>query len=144
MNEWVMLLLGMAAGLAIFAIGVRYFPQLAKQKQGYPLEEQIEQALLPHIYNAINAAYKVSEKAVDDIEVRLRGADKAVVAKEVYQLLPNQIGGHDISQIKSMIGEERFAKLIQSSYDQFDQFFDQHRNRFDQLYEEWKRENEPL
>lgn len=143
-NEWIMLLLGLVVGLGVFAIGVRFFPQLSKQKQGYPMEEQIEQALLPHVFNAINAAYKVSEKAVDDIEVRIRGADKATIAKEVYKLLPNEVGGHDIAKIKSMIGEDRFANLIQTSYQQFDQFFDQHRSHFDQMYEEWRRENEPL
>ena len=77
------------------------------------------------------------------MQTRLRGVDKAAIARAVYQLLPDQIGGHDTTMIKNLIGEEKFAELVQNSFKQFDQFFEQHQNRFDQLYEDWKKENTP-
>jgi len=143
MNEWVSLLVGIIIGGGLLALGVKFFPQLARQKQNYPYEEEIERALLPHVFNAISAAYKVSEQAVDEAQVRLKGADKSRIAREVYQMLPDQIAGRDISSVKNLIGEERFAQLVENSYQKFDQFFGQHKERFDQLYEEWKRENAP-
>ena len=143
MNEWIMLLIGLVAGLVVFAVGIRFFPQLAQQKQGYIGEEEIERALLPFAFNAISAAYKVSEKAIDDVQQRLQGADKAAIARQVYRMLPDQVGDYDVTTIKNTIGEERFAELVQSAYGDFDQFFDQHQSRFDQLYEEWKKTNAP-
>lgn len=143
MNEWISLLLGIVIGGGLFALGIKYFPQLARQKQNYPFEDEIESALLPYIFNAIASAYKVSEQAVDEVQTRLRGADKARIAGAVYEMLPDQIAGRDISAIKDSLGEERFAELVENSYQRFDQFFDQHRQRFDQLYEAWKQENAP-
>ena len=143
MNELISLLIGLVVGLGLFAIGVRFYPQLAGRKQGYPLEDEIERILLPYLYNAISSAYKVSEKAVDELQMRLRGADKAAIAREVYKMLPGQIGGRDISMIKNLIGEERFAELVQNTYNEFDRFFEGHQARFDELYEAWKRENAP-
>jgi hypothetical protein len=143
MNEWIMLLIGLVAGLVVFGIGIKVFPQLARQEQGYPKEEEIERALLPFAFNAISAAYKVSEKAIDDVQQRLQGADKAAIARQVYRMLPDRVGGYDVTTIKNTIGEERFAELVEGAYGDFDQFFEQHQNRFDQLYEDWKKTNAP-
>jgi hypothetical protein len=143
MNEWIMLLVGIAVSSGLFALGIVLFPKLAKEEQGYPLEAEIEAALLPHIFNAISVAYKTSERAVDDVQTRLRGADKAAIAKEVYKMLPDQIGGYDITTIKSIVGPDRFTQLVQDGFDRFDRFFVEHRAHFDKLYEEWKQENAP-
>ena len=143
MNELITLLVGLVIGAGLFALGIRYFPVLAREKQGYPLEEEIEALLLPHIFHAISSAYRVSEKAVDELRMRLRGADKANIAKEVYDLLPDKIGGFDVSLIKDLISEEKFAGLIQTAFENFDEFFVEHQTRFDELYETWKEENAP-
>jgi len=143
MNEWVMLLVGIAVASGLFALGIVFLPRLAGEKQGYPLEAQIEAALLPYLFNAIAIAYKTSERAVDDLETRLKGQDKAAIAQEVYKLLPDQIGGHEITLIKSLIPPERFTQLVQDAFDRFDRFALEHQTRFDELYEAWKQENQP-
>ncbi len=143
MNEWIMLLVGIAISSGLFALGIVLFPKIVREKQGYPLEAEIEAALLPYIFNAISVAYKTSERAVDDVKTRLRGADKAAVAKEVYRLLPDQIGNHDITLVKSVISPERFTQLTQDVFDRFDRFVMEHQTRFDELYEDWKKENAP-
>ncbi len=61
MNEWLTLLVGIVVGGGLFALRIKFFPVLAKEKQNYPLEDQAESILLPYIFNAISAAYKVSE-----------------------------------------------------------------------------------
>jgi hypothetical protein len=141
MNPTLSLLLGIVVGAGLFALGIRFFPQLAREKQNYPFEDQIEAALLPHIFNAISSAYRLSEQAMDDVQMRIRGLDKAELSKRVYDLLPDKIGNFDITVIKSQVNEERFALLIQNSFENFDQFYGQHQTRFSELYDEWKRQN---
>ena len=141
MNEWVMLLVGVAVSSGLFALGIVLFPKLAKEKQGYPLEAQIEAALLPYVFNAISIAYKTSERAVDDVQTRIKGVDKAAIAKEVYKMLPDQVGGHDLTLVKTIIGPERFDQLVQDAFNRFERFFVEHRTHFDELYETWKKEN---
>lgn len=141
MNEWVMLLVGIALSSGLFALGIVVFPKLAKQKQGYPLEAEIEAILLPYVFNAIAVAYKTSERAVDDVNQRIKGIDKAAIAREVYRMLPDQIGGHDLTLIKSVVGPERFAQLVQDAFDRFERFLIEHQSHFDELYEAWKKEN---
>jgi hypothetical protein len=142
-NPTISLLLGVVIGAGLFLIGIRFFPQLARERQNYPYEEQIEAALLPHLFNAIASAYRLSEQAMDDLQTRIRGSDKSEIANRVYELLPDRIGNFDITAIKSRVGPERFSELIQQSFEQFDQFYTQHHARFDDLYEAWKRENAP-
>lgn len=141
MNDWVMLLVGIAVSSGLFALGIVLFPKLAKEKQGYPLEAEIEAALLPYVFNAIAVAYKTSERAVDDVNQRIKGIDKAAIAKEVYRMLPDQIGGYDLTLIKSVVGPERFAQLVQDAFDRFERFLIEHQSHFDELYEAWKKEN---
>lgn len=143
MNEWIMLFVGLAVSSGLFALGIVVYPKLAREKQGYPLEAELEAALLPYVFNAIAIAYKTSERAVDDIQMRLKGADKAAIAKEVYRMLPDQIAGHDLTAVKAIIGPERFAQLVQDSFDRFGRFFVEHKAHFDELYEDWKNENAP-
>lgn len=143
MNEWLTIFIGIAVSAGLFALGVVLFPKLVREKQGYPLEAQIEAALLPHVFNAIAIAYRTSERAMDELRVRLKGGDKAAIAREVYRLLPDQIGGFDITLVKNLIPLERFADLVQDAFDRFDRFAMEHNDRFDELYEEWKEENIP-
>ncbi|MCB0168679.1 MAG: hypothetical protein KDI79_30915 [Anaerolineae bacterium] len=138
MNELITFLVGIAVAAGLFALGVVLYPKLAREKQGYPLEAQIEAVLLPYIFNAISIAFKTSERAVDDLQVRLKGQDKAAIANEVYKLLPDQIGGFDITLVKSLVPPDRFAQLVQDAYDRFDHFLVEHQSRFDELYESWK------
>jgi hypothetical protein len=142
-NAWIMLFVGIALSAGLFALGVVLYPKLKREEQGYPLEAAIEAALLPVIFEGICAAYRVSEKGVDELHERIRGADKKKMADSIYRMLPDQVGNYDLSLIKSLVSEERFEQLVQDTFDRFDRFFVQHQGHFDELFEQWKAENAP-
>ncbi len=138
-NAWVMLLVGVAVASALFAVGVVVYPKLKSQKQNYPFEAQIEAALLPLIFNGVCAAYRLSEKGVDEIHCRIKGVDKKNIAKTVYRMLPDKIGDFELTVVKSLISQERFEALVQNAFDSFDRFFVEHETHFGDLFEEWKK-----
>ena len=142
-NAWIMLFVGIALSAGLFALGVVLYPKLKREEQGYPLEAAIEAALLPVIFEGICAAYRMSEKGVDELHERIRGADKKKMADSIYRMLPDQVGDYDLSLIKSLVTEERFEQLVQDTFDRFDRFFVQHQGHFDELFEQWKAENAP-
>ena len=138
MNEWIWLFVGLAASSGIFALLVVLYPKLKGETQGYPLEAIIEPLLLPIIYEAICAAYRMSEQAVDDIGNRIQGLDKKAIADSVYAMLPDEIAGYDLTVIKAIISQERFEQLVQDAFDRFDRFYKTHRDHFDGQFETWK------
>ena len=142
-QTWVMLLVGIAITSALFAVGIILYPKLKSEKQGYPFEAEIEAALLPLIFQGISAAYRLSEKSVDEIQMRISGADKKKIADSIYRMLPEKIGAFDISLIKRVVTQERFETLVQNAFDNFDRFFVEHQKHFDDLFEQWKAESKP-
>jgi hypothetical protein len=142
-NAWIMLFVGIALSAGLFALGVVLYPKLKREEQGYPLEAAIEAALLPVIFEGICAAYRMSEKGVDELQERIRGADKKKIADSIYRMLPDQVGDYDLSLVKNLITEERFQQLVQDGFDRFDRFFVEHQGHFDELFEQWKAENAP-
>lgn len=143
-NAWIMLLVGIALASALFALGVFLYPKLKSEKQGYPFEAEIEAALLPLIFEGISAAYRLSEKGVDEIQLRVSGADKKKIADSIYRMLPEKIGPFDLNLIKRVVTQERFETLVQNTFDNFDRFFIEHQKHFDDLFEKWKAENQPV
>ena len=111
-------------------------------EQGYPLEAQIEEALLPLVFEAICSAYRMSEQAVDDVGARIRGLDKKKIADSIYRMLPDRVGDHDLTLVKNIIPQDRFVVLVQDAFDRFDRFFIQHQRHFDELFEAWKAEQQ--
>ena len=142
-NAWIMLFVGIAVSSGLLALGVVLYPKLKREEQGYPLEAAIEAALLPIIYEGICAAYRLSEKGVDELRQRIRGADKKKIADSIYRMLPDKVGDYDLSLIKHIVSEERFEQLVQDAFDRFDRFFVEHQGHFDELCEQWKAENAP-
>jgi len=138
MNEWIWLFVGLAASSAIFALLVVLYPKLKGETQGYPLEAIIEPLLLPIIYEAICAAYRMSEQAMDDIGNRIQGLNKKAIADSVYAMLPDEIAGYDLTVVKAIISQERFEQLVQDAFNRFDRFYKTHRDHFDEQFEEWK------
>lgn len=130
-----------AVAFALFALGVKYLPKLKKEEQGYPFEVQIETLLLPYALQGIYSAYRVGEVAIDETHKRLQGADKKKIADSVYAMLPDTIGGYDISLVKRLVPRERFEELVQDAFDRFDRFFIEHKGHFDWMVEEWKEAN---
>jgi len=138
MNEWIWLFVGLAAASGIFALLVVLYPKLKGETQGYPLEAIIEPLLLPIIYEAICAAYRMSEQAMDEIGDRIKGLDKKAVADSVYAMLPDRIGDHDLTVVKAVVSQERFQQLVQDAFDRFDRFYKTHRGHFDEQFEKWR------
>lgn len=94
-------------------------------RQGYPHEDAIEEALLPLLDQAIMAAYKASESLMDTVSERLHGADKAKVARLVYGLLPDTVSLAGVSwRWKRFVGEERFCEWLQMRFDNFANWWD--------------------
>ncbi len=102
--------------------------RLLGQEQGYPNEEEIENALRPFIKAAIQAAYKTSEKILDSFEQVLDGADKKKIADYTYKLLPAKIvingTEYEIEWIKKFVTKERWEQIIQDSFDAGEQWTD--------------------
>ncbi|MGE5775744.1 MAG: hypothetical protein ACM33V_05955 [Chloroflexota bacterium] len=142
-NALVMLLVGVAVACSLFAVGVVVYPKLKSQKQNYPFEAQIEAALLPLIFDGLCAAYRLSEKGVDEMHCRIQGMDKKKIANTVYRMLPEKVGEFELSVVKNVITQERFETLVQNAFDSFDRFFVQHQTHFDDLFEKWKTESKP-
>ena len=99
-NAFVMLMVGVAIASALFAVGVVVYPKLKSQRQNYPFEAEIEAALLPLIFNGLCAAYRLSEKGVDELHLRIKGMDKKNIALTVYRMLPQKVGEFDLSLVK--------------------------------------------
>jgi hypothetical protein len=156
-QQLILVLAGIAISAGAFALGVWGYPKLKQEKQpvlpalgpqpqvdggpgGYPLEAEVEAALLPVIYDGICAAYRVSEIGMDEVQRRLSGLDKKQIADSIYRMLPDELGGYDLTLIKRLVPAERFEQLVQDGFDRFDRFFIEHRAHFDQLFEQWKAE----
>ncbi len=146
MNQeaWVMFFVGLAVAASAVALGVVAYPWLKRERQGYPLEAAIEAALLPIIFEGICAAYRLSERSVDELHQRMQGLDKHQVAVSIYGLLPDQVGSFELTLVKRVVTRERFEQLVQNVFDRFDRSFVQYQAHFDQLFAEWAAENQPL
>lgn len=143
-NAWIMLLVGIAITAALFAVGIVLYPKLKNEKQGYLFESAIEAALLPIIFQGVCAAYRLSEKNVDEARARLKGADKKKVADSIYRMLPDRVGQFELTLVKRVVTQERFETLVQNAFDNFDCFFVQHQKHFDDLFKKWSSENKPV
>lgn len=140
-NSWIMLFVGIAIACGLFALGVVIYPKLRTEKQGYPFEAEIEAALLPVVFQGICSAYRLSEKSVDNVHQRIKGADKKKIADSIYSMLPDKIGTYEVVLIKRIVSRERFEQLVQDAFDRSDRFYIEHQTHFDDLFERWKAAN---
>ena len=109
-------------------LGILLYHWLKHEKQGYPNEDEIEAAVLPLIYKAIMAAYKMSERIIDSGQERLRGLDKKLIADALYDMMPASIlwRGMNISTgwIKSLVPRAVFQAWVQKAFNDFLEWFD--------------------
>ena len=141
-NELLMLLAGIAVSCSIFALLLVIYPRIRTGTSNV-VQAAVEAALQPIIFQAIMAAYRLSEKNVDQGYDRLKGADKKELADSVYKLLPERVGDFDITFVKTLITQERFQSLVQNCFDQFDQFYVVHHEHFDDEFKKWAEANKP-
>ena len=140
-NAWIMLLVGIAISCGLFALGVVLYPKLRAEKQGYPFEAEIEAALLPVVFQGICSAYRLSENSMDNIQQRIKGADKKKIADSIYAMLPDKVGLFEVILVKRIVTPERFEQLVQATFDRSDRFFVEHQTHFDEMFEKWKAAN---
>jgi hypothetical protein len=134
--------LGILAGAAgAVALGAYYYPRLKNEKQGYAYEAEIEALLLPWIFKAIAGAYKLSERASDELGMRIEGLDKKAIADAMYDALPKQIGNVPLGMVKLVISRKRFADLVQFAFDEFLKFYDSQETYYGNLYDQWVEDN---
>lgn len=139
---WILALAFLALGGSLVALGGWLLPKLKSEEQGYPLEAQIEAALLPLAFQAICAAYRLSEQAMDEVGERLHGLDKKAIADQLYDLLPEQIGKFPLHLVKHLVSRERFEQLVQDAFARFDRDFVAFGDRYAELFAQWRQEYE--
>jgi hypothetical protein len=126
------LVFGLAFALVGLVIGgSKLYRWLRVTRQGFPYEEELEEALLPYLYQSIMVAYKTSERLMDEVGVRLRGVDKAKIARMVYEHLPSDIRwrGYTLNW-KVYVDKDTFSEYIE--------------NRFDELVDIWSKASRGL
>ena len=139
-NPIALTLLAALGGAGVLAAGIYLLPILRDRRQGYAYEQEIEAALLPIIYQAIASAYKMSEYAVDEIGERLSGPEKHQFALAIYDLLPARVGNFPVGILKTLVGREQFAGLVQIAFDQFMVFYDERHGDYVDRWDEWNAE----
>jgi len=121
----------------IIIAGISLYRLLNKEDNGYIYEDEIEAALLPIIYQAIGAAYKTSEKAIDEIQERLDGVDKKKIADAVYEILPDYVGPFPLAIVKAIVSQSKFEVLVDLAFNGIDNLIEKNQTHFDDLYQEW-------
>ena len=142
MNEIVTL--GVALIVLIFATagGVVLLTWLRTRRQGYPYEDEIEAALLPFVYQAIMAAYRASEYALDEFGRRLAGEDKAGLARAAYAMLPAVIVIRGVAlPIRNLVTEAQFVSLVEDAFDGFLVWYNRNCDGFEAAVQEWSQVN---
>lgn len=140
LQQIVILLVGLLVGAGGVALGVWALPRLRNEEQGYPLEVQIEQALLPLAFQGICTAYRLSEWAMDRLETRWSGVDKKRVADALYDLMPDNVAGFPLEIIKAFVTRERFSEIVQAAFARFDRDFVAFQGLYEQTFNEWREE----
>jgi hypothetical protein len=147
-NALVVAALVAIGGLVVAYGGARLLPWLVREKQGYPGEAEIEAALFPYIVSGLIAAYKLSEKKMDELSERLGGMDKKALADATYALLPDVIMVGDIalpiSTVKYVVTQERWCELVQNAFDYLIRTYNHNRAAFDEWFQERIAEMEPV
>ena len=142
MNEYLVIAISVLIGAGIVSAGVLVYPILRNKVQGYPYETEIEKVLLPMIYQAICAAYKLSEESAKAGDELLDGVSKAAVADCIYDLLPTSIGGIPLGIIKTLVSREKFTQFIEQAYQSFDANYHLWLEDMDKAFEAWKEANQ--
>ena len=135
-------LIAFAVILIGLILGIKVYEFLRKEKQGYPYEDEIEDMILPLIYQAIFVGFKTSEEMLDRFGETLCGADKKRIAVLIYNLIPDVILVRGIPiEVKKLISEEQFSIFIQKVYDEMIAFFMDYKETFVDMAEQWLQEN---
>jgi len=117
MDPMLWVAVGVAVLLLSVAGGVMLMPKVRKQQQKVLL------------YQAICAAFKLSERCVDVLGDRLLGVDKAAAAAALYDVLPEKV--------RAWVTREMWISAVQGAYDEFLEFYGGVDERLDAEFEKW-------
>jgi uncharacterized membrane protein YwzB len=119
------------------AFGITYWSIRQNKADKKLSKSKVETILKPYVFQAIIVAYKISEKAFDDLENRLAGVDKKQIADSVYDMLPSEINGVPVVYLKAWISKEEFSLLIENLFLDTLEFMQDHQLLFDEQYNAW-------
>lgn len=123
--------------MAVFVLGYLLYNWLGAKKQGYPLEERIENALLPYLHGIIVGAFEESQAELEDIEDTIENVDKEELAKKLYDLLPDEIAGFSVQIIQSIFTVEQFTDMFLRVYKEVKTYYVAKKGTFLELFEQW-------
>lgn len=113
------------------------FRWMTGKNQGYPLEEEIENALQPYLHSLIVGAFEETFENLETIEEQIQALDKTALASRIYGLLPEQVGQYDTSFLKSVLTEEQFLELFNNAYESAKSYYVEYKGKFAALFNEW-------
>lgn len=123
--------------MVVFLLGYLAYNFFSTKKQGYPLEERIENALLPYLHGIIVGAFEESQSELEDIEDAIENVDKEELARKLYDLLPDEIAGFSTQIIQSIFTVEQFTDMFLRVYKEVKIYYVAKKGTFLELFEKW-------
>jgi hypothetical protein len=101
-------------------------------------EKQVWDAVRPLATAAILEAYKASEAAVDAGLERLKGMEKAEIARWLYGYLPQYVTIRGIKfDVHRIISYDKWVFLVQRVFDELEELLDEARGDMREHFEGW-------
>ena len=113
--EWFTIqnIIAAAVGLTVAWIVVKLIWDKYKEGEVNGVFDAVE----PWVQLAVSVAFRASEKNYKETGELLGGEEKRRIANGLYDSLPDELGGVDISQLKrTVLSRAAFAGLVESAY----------------------------
>ena len=122
--------LPLVLSLLLIVVGFLIWRELQKQPEAAWLK--------PYVFQAIVAAYKVSEVSVDQFGERLQGMDKQWVAEAAYNYLP--------PEVQNVVTRLQFATAVERIFAEAATLYETNAVSFQHTFEAWawREENEEM
>jgi len=125
-----LLVLALLGALVLLVQARKHLGRLA----GHPTWGDVAAYFLPHIDQAITAAFKASEAASDAFGDRLKGIDKKPIALAIWSLIPDDVEiGPFIWHPKDHISLFQFEALLQDRFEFLVQAWDENSEKLLEL-----------
>ena len=127
-SPWFILLFPLLLALCLLIIALVLWREVQKRPEAAVLWVE------PYLYEAIVAAYKMSEAHADVFGQRLRGTDKAAIARLVYrECFP--------AEYKPFVTEAAFTTAVERVLGEGIDFYDKNRTELERAFAVWQAEN---
>lgn len=118
--------LPLVLSLLLILVGLLVWRELQKQPDSAWLK--------PYVFQAIVAAYKVSEASVDQFGERLQGMDKQQVAEVAYDYLP--------PEVQNVVTRLQFATAVERIFAEAETLYETNADGFQRTFVAWREANE--